>query len=174
MALLIGTLVLSGASLGQDAPQGETMTNAQFANILADVLGLEMPADADSLSDAELFEVWANMLAERGITLFVDAKPDALVTKCDLANVVYDALIGPNDATIEEKINYLAGLDYISAGTTCEVMNFNEIIATLNIPALSMAIAEAYSPSGVGRRGRGRTGVLSAPANPAPQTLTYP
>lgn len=149
MVLLMGFLVLSGSSLGW-AAQDEPMTNAQLADIVANILGIEMPANADTLSDAEFFEVQANMLAERGLTLFVDASADGLVTRGAIADVLYGALVGPSTVTTEEKIDYLAGLNYISSGDADEVMGSDEIILALNVPALSTAVAEAYSASGVG------------------------
>lgn len=150
------------------------MSNAQFASILADVVGLEMPENAEALSDAELFEIQANMLAERGITLFVDAKPDTFVNRCDLANVLYDALIGPNDASIEEKVKYLVDLEYIGASSKpelCTQMNSGEIITALNIPELAKAVAEGYSPPAVGLLGAAGAGIAPAPHNPESESF---
>ncbi len=144
MVLLMGFLVLAGSSLGW-AAQDESMTNAQLADILVNILGIEMPANADTLSDAELFEFQANALADRGLTLFVDASADGSVTRGAIADVLYGALVGPSTVTTEEKIDYLAGLDYISAGVADEVMGSGEIILALNVPVLSAAVAEAYS-----------------------------
>ena len=55
VGLLAGILVFSGSFLCQAADK--PMSNAQFASILADVVGLEMPENAEALSDAELFEM---------------------------------------------------------------------------------------------------------------------
>ena len=148
--LLMAILVFSGSSLC--LAQAETMTNTQFAGMLVDVLGLEMPADADTFSEAEIFEIWANMLAEKDIVLFADAQPNVLVTRGGIAEVLYDALIGLSDVTIEDKIDYLADLGYISTGGADDIMSFIDITAALNIPALSKALAEAYS-SPPGRKG---------------------
>ncbi len=170
--LLTGILVCAALFLCQ-AAQAQPMSNAQFADIIANVLGLEMPAGANELPDAEFFEVQASMLAERGITLFVDAQPDKKVTKCDLANVLYDALIGPNDATIEEKFDYLANLGHLSVspGYKCDVMSSSEITNTLNIPELSAAIAEAYSRP---VRGFRKVGIAPAPAFPESESFGTP
>ena len=176
MALLMGLLVLSGASLGQ-AAEDETMANAQFASILVDVLGLKMPWNAARLTDEKLFEVQANMLAERGIMLFVDAKPDAQVTRGAVADVLYGAIIGPSTVTTDVKIDYLVSLGYISSGGADEVMSSSEVIATLNVPVLSRAVAEAYSPpgaAGVGFVGPGRGIIPPAMANPAPEGPASP
>ena len=170
-------LVLSAALLAlsfvqsQAAPEANTMTNAQLVGLLLGMTGIEMPEGTESLSDAEVFEIQVNMLAERGITLFVDAKADGVVTYGLIANLVYDALVGPNNATTKAKIDYLAGAGYLPSGRAGDAMPYSEIIAALNIPELTEAIAEAYSaPFG----GRARTGVLAAPANPAPETPEIP
>jgi len=163
-ALLTGVLVLAGSFLCE-AAQGEPMSKADFANTLVEILGLEMPAGWNELSDAELFEVQSGMLAERGITLFVDAKPNSKVTSCNLADVLYDALVGPNDASVEEKFDYLADLGYLTAspGYRCEIMSASDILATLNIPALTTVIAEAYSRPVIGGRA---AEIPPAPENP--------
>ena len=171
--LLVGILACTATLLCQ-AAEDQPMNNAQFAGILANILGLAMPADAGELSDAEVFEVQANMLAEQGITLFVDAQPDGQVDRCVLANVLYDALIGPNEASITEKFNHLANLGYLTAspGYECDVMSSGEIITILNIPELSVAIAEAYSRAPrVAVRG---AGIAPSPANPESEGLGSP
>lgn len=170
-------LVLSAALLAlsfaqaQAVPEAKTMTNAQLVGLLLGIAGIEMQEGTENLSDAEVFEVQVNMLAERGITLFVDANADGIVTYGLIANLAYDALVGPNNATTEAKINYLAGAGYLPSGKASGAMPYSEIIAALNIPELTEAVAEAYSsPFG----GRARTGVLAAPANPAPETPEIP
>jgi len=161
--LLAGIMIFSGLSLSQAAPDATTMTNAELASMLVGILGLKMPDNANTLSDEELFEVQANMLAERGIAQFVGVQPDAVVIKGLIANLLYDALMGPNSATTEEKINYLAGLGYITEGNANDVVTRAEIITALNIPALSGAIVEAYSPP----VGAPAGGLPPAPANPS-------
>ena len=169
VGLLAGILVFSGSFLCQAADK--PMSNAQFASILVDILGIEMPADADSLSDAELFEIQANMLAERGITLFADAKPDAFVAMSGLANVLYDALIGPNNTSIEGKIDYLIKSGYIKQGKGSDLMLPNEVITTLNIPELSKAVAEGYSSPAIGLLGPAGAGIAPAPHNPESESF---
>jgi hypothetical protein len=145
------------------------MNKAEFANILVNTLGLEMPIGSDALSDAEFYEVQANMLAERGIALFVDADAQSNVTRCNLANVLYDALIGPNNDTMEKKFEHLASLGYLTPSPEykCDVMNSSDILAALNIPELSGKMAEAYSPPTMGERG---AAIAPAPSNPESQT----
>jgi hypothetical protein len=172
VVLLLGILVLWGVSLNQAAEGQETMSHAQFASILVQTLGIEMPEGSDQLSDAEFFEVQANMLAERGVTLFADGRPDELVTRCDLGDVLYDALVGPNEASIEEKLGYLMQNNYIGSdsGYSCVIMPAADIVDTLNVPELSAAVAEAYSPvmPGLGLLGAegGINTIAPAPKNP--------
>lgn len=160
----------------EDKTQDESkaMTNEQFAAMLVGVLGLEMPADADKLSDSEFFEVLANMLAERGITLFRDANPSMQVTRGNAASVLYDALRGPNNATIAEKIAYLAGLGYLRMGAANNVISSRELTDALNIPALSKAVAEAYSPPETGETGPGAPPAAPPPPPAAPEQESPP
>jgi hypothetical protein len=170
LTLLVTLSVLSLVQ-SQAAPEVKTMSNAQLVTLLFGVAGLEMPKGAEILSDAEIFEVQANMMAEKGVTLFVGARANAAVTYGLVANLVYDALIGHNNATAEVKINYLANAGYLPSGGVNDAMAYGEIIAALTLPELTKAVAEAYSPA---FRGRARTGVLAAPANPAPETPASP
>ena len=168
IALLIGILVFSGLFLCQTA-KAVSMDNSQLAAIIVSILGFSMPADAGALSDAELFEVQSNMLAEAGISLFAGAEPGAPVTRGELANVLYDALIGPNNATVEDKIEHLANAGYLGGGGANDIMNSADVIAALNIPALSTAIAEGYSlPGGPAAMLAGVAGGTLMP--PAPRT----
>lgn len=185
--LVIGLMLFSGLSLSQAEEEKERkelqivlgagekcpkMTYLKFADILAGVMNIEMPAGTQRLSETELFEVQANMMAERGITLFLDSEPDGLVTCGMVANVLYGALIGPSTESVEAKIEYLAGLDYLGACAPSDILCAREIITALNIPALSKAIAEGYSPPrGIarGRTGVEFSGIDPAPTNPAPE-----
>jgi hypothetical protein len=146
----------------------DTWTNAKLVDTVSQILELDMPQDADQLSDEELFEIQSNMLAEKGMNQFQGVDPNAFVTRGKVAELLYYALVGIDDSTVESKITYLAGLGYISEGPADELLGSEEIITALNTPALSNAIAEAYSfPASRPRR---RTGVLSSPANPEPVT----
>ena len=183
--LVLGCMLFWGLSLCQAEPvkpkkelkillgskkDTKKMSYLEFADILVGIMKIEMPAGTQGLSEKEVFEVQANMLAERGITLFVDAEPDELVTCAMVANVLYGALIGPSTESVEEKIEYLVGLGYIDSCAPSDILSASEIIDALNLPALSSAIAEGYSLPG---RGMGRTeflGIDPAPSNPAPET----
>lgn len=158
--LLVGIMIFSGLSIAQAAQQDDTMTNAELVNILVGILGIEMPANANNLSDKALFEVQANMLAERGIAQFVGAQPDAVVSRGLIANLLYDALMGSNNATTEQKISYLVGLGYMTEGGADDVISRSEIITALNTPALTKAVTEAYSPPAGG-------GNVPGPASPS-------
>jgi len=171
LAVMVSAILVLAGTPWALAVETKTMATAELAGLLFDIAGLKMPEGTEVLSDAEIFEIQVNMLAERGITQLVNIEPDAIVTYGLIANFVYDALIGANDVTTDAKIKYLAGAGYIHAGGADDPMVYSEIVAALNIPELTKAVAEAYSlPFG----GRARTGVLSAPANPAPETPPSP
>jgi hypothetical protein len=169
MAIVATALVVTAVGVSE-AASGQNMTNSRLAQVLSSMLNLDMPADSDGLSDAELFEVQSNMLAERGVTQFVDAKPDEPVTRGMIADIIYEALVGPDATTPRARIAYLSGQGHLPKGGANEPLNDDEIINALNLPQLSAAVAEAYSSPGGRMRRSPRTGVLSSPANPAPVT----
>jgi len=158
--------------------QAEEMTKGALASILVNRLGIELPAGAENLSDADFYGVEAKLLAERGIALFEKAKSNWRVFSCDLANVLYDALVGKNEASIFDKFEYLAGRGYMASSTDykCEIMDSEDVLSILNIPELSSAIAQAYSApnvfagaTGAGAGVGGGTEIPPAPENPNPE-----
>jgi len=186
---LAGALFFACTLTSDAAGEDKTMTYGEFSNLLVKVLGIEMPADTEGLAADEIFEIQANMLAARGIIFFVGAAPEDLVTRGLIAEIIYAALvsasttgtdyldkylpasdrpstlspINPAAATMEEKIKYLVGLDYMGPGNADEILYSDEIINILNIPGLSAAVAEGYSSS------RGPRG---GPPLPPPQKQT--
>lgn len=177
LVVVLAVVLVSASSL---FCQAEEMTKGALASILVNRLGIELPAGAENLSDAELYGVEAKLLADRGITLFTKAKSNWKVFSCDLANVIYDALVGKNEATINEKFDYLRGKGYLASnnGYNCEVMSTEEVLSILNTPELSTAIAQAYSAPNVfgaiAGEGAGAAGVPPAPENPSPEGLASP
>lgn len=165
------------------------MTNAEFADVLIKVLGINLPQDADKLSDAEFFEVQTNMLAERGIAMLVGAEPNASVVKATVWEILNKALdefassrvpegtatrgsvpsvfnnsiVGYSETSIEGQIAYLKslGFDLTSEGNAC----FEDVLAALNDPNLSQIVVEGYSLP----NDRGRVGVEAQ--NPIPEDL---
>ncbi len=171
LAVMVSAMLVLAGTPWALAVETKTMAAAELTGLLSDIAGLEMPEGIETLSDAEIFEIQVNMFAERGVTHLVNIESGAIVTYGLIANFVYDALIGSNDVSTDAKIKYLVGAGYIPAGGAGDPMPYSEIIDALNIPELTKAVAEAYSsPFG----GRARTGVLSAPANPAPETPPSP
>jgi len=89
---LIITLLFSTALAYGVIQDSAVITNAEFADILVSVLGIEMPFGSDRLSDTEFFEVQSNILAEKNITQFLNEDPSAPVTRGKVADVLYNAL----------------------------------------------------------------------------------
>ena len=132
------------------AADSQMTTKSKLAEILVDILGIEMPEGIAGVSDAELFEIQANLLSERGMTLFFDAAPDEGVTRGELAEILYRSLPESPEATIGEKIAYLSDLEYLQGGSPADFLTLDETILALNIPTLYAAVAEAYTPPGFG------------------------
>lgn len=155
--LVVAVMIFAGVSLCQ-AEEGD-MTNQQLVEMLVNMMGIKVPADVDvtTMTDAEVFELYSNMLAGVGIDLFVDAGPTALVTRGTLATVIYDVLVGPENISVQDKVNAVVNLGYIGPGSANDILPSNEVINILNIPALVNAFAEPYSPPAP--RGGGGTGI---------------
>ena len=139
-------------------------TKAEFADVLIRVLGITLPEGSEKLSPEELYEVQANILAERNLDIFIDSNPSDIVTRGDLAAVIYVALTDDASAKEQDMVNYMSGLGYISPGDAGDTMSFDAIITTINIPELVPVFALAYSPPG-------GQGGMQAPsrANPKPE-----
>lgn len=195
--LVVGILISSGLSIAQaDNEQAGSnkvdcvpMSNTEFANAIIMALGIEMPEGSENLSEAELFEVQANILAERGIDLFTTSDASAVVTKADFCKVLqalneqvtqatntspgrssvtnpfYDPISGYAEAPPEELESYLEQFGCTTIPEGQETVCANEIITALSNPAYSETVAEAYSnPRGIGRS------ALFVPAqNPIPE-----
>ena len=191
---LAGILALGGYfyCFAEDAVSTDgckIMTNAEFADVLVKVLGVNLPQDTDKLSDAEFFEVQANMLAERGITMFVGVEPKASVIKATVWEILNKALdefaslrvpegtaargsvpsifsnsiVGYSETSIEDQLAYLKSLGFGEGleGNACS----EDVLAALNNPNLSQVVAEGYSSP----NDRGRVGVEAQ--NPIPEDL---
>ncbi|MBN3038439.1 MAG: hypothetical protein JW869_03355 [Candidatus Omnitrophica bacterium] len=148
LCVCVGVLVFS-AGMPVCQAKGRPMTYAQAATLLGRLLEIEMPAGAHKLSRTEAFQIRAEGLAERGIKLEGDLRPDEKVTMADLANIIYDAVVGDTRATTEEKIDFMVKKGYISPDFREECymeLSYNEIIGVFSIPGLTNAVLKAYGP----------------------------
>ena len=170
LVMLLAFVFSSVVATEAMAADTDPATSSDFATILSGALGLEMPEGTEGLSDAELFEIQVNMLAENGITNLIGMQPDDLISCGMLAEILYNALFGAEgNETTEDKLKYLIAEGYLPDYKIGDSMTIAEVISSLNIPALSDAIVEAYSgPGGRGRNMPGTTG------NPAPITNSQP
>ena len=147
ITLLIIAMSLLALPAAQAGRNDGAMTNAELVKTLCNMLKLEMPANADILSDTERFKIQANILAKGGIAQFIDAEPDEVVARSVVVNLFYATMDGPSDATMNEKIDYVAAQGYMFAGGEDDPMQLAEIDRW----KLSEAVAEAYtSPEEVG------------------------
>ena len=119
--LFLGTTVCFYLPMLQ-AAENTVITNADLANVFFDLLELKIQENTDNLSKAELFKIQANILAQRGVSQFMYTKTDEILTRREVANLLYNTIEGSNNATIKEKINYLAREGYIFAGGENDLM----------------------------------------------------
>ncbi len=202
LSIILSVSLIMLFAVPSQAQDSKAMTNAEFADILFRILELDAPEGFDELSDTEAYEVQANILAERGVTLFQNIGANDLVTQgnlCDVlssslqrvpdnvtmvptrgatSNLFNDTLFGyRGQRSIEEMSATVSGLGACPAQDPDQVMEFSKVIEALNTPALSAAVAEAYTPPGEnpgGRRGTGPQGGIGyqVPAqNPIPEDL---
>jgi hypothetical protein len=176
MALATVIMVFLVVGLAFAGP-GEIMTNAEFVEILLDLLELPMPPEVGDLSVGELFTIQAELLAKRGINQFLGLRPyapvvrstvcsvlseavaqsevlpvEGAVTRGSLSNVFGETLFGYSALGGEDFAGYLEGLGCGDPEAAEDAMVFDEVIAALNIPALSARVEEAYSaPENAGK-----------------------
>ena len=143
--LLVLTLTFSVCNVYAE-DTNKVITNKEFAEILVNMMGIELPADVNELSEEEYFEVLANALASRGLTNFVGAKHDEALSSDDFIDIAFKMVGGEGDLTLEEKILLIAqklpGIEYDlnSQPTLYGVTNF------LNNPVFAPLVVEAYRP----------------------------
>jgi hypothetical protein len=68
------------------------LTKANFADLLIKTMHLEkeLPANFSRLTEKELYLLMSRILARNNINIFVDSDPDALLTREELAKVLYN------------------------------------------------------------------------------------
>jgi len=167
----------------------KTITNTELASALIKALGIEMPEGTQNLSEAELFEVKANILAEVGINTFVDADAKKVVTKSDFCGLLemlnaavdnrvnpsvargvvtdlfYDPITGYSETPPPEAGDYLVRFGCATGENGDQPVSAGDVISALNDPRYTLPIAEAYSEP----EGLGRPPLIVPPQNPIPE-----
>lgn len=144
--LAVLLLVSSGKIYGA---KGTLMTKGKFVDVLIRVMGLEgeLPPGADKLSADDLYRVEVEILVRRGLVQFVGTDRKEKLTRGELANVLYNAVVKvPEPLTIIQKIAFLADRGLIGKGKSGEAMTEEEVLSALRIPELISAIVETYTP----------------------------
>lgn len=113
--LLAVTICLTFVTLVH-AEEGEPLRNHQVVGLVFEMLKLEMPQGSEKLSKPEQYEIKTNMLADNGVNQFVGSERDSVVNKGTVAKLIFTALVGANQATAEEALDYVAKKGYVAAG----------------------------------------------------------
>lgn len=167
LAVLIGVAGLTTIA------SAETMTNLQFAQLLAQKVGVTLPPGSEQLPEAEYFQALVNALAAKGITNFNNTSPTATVTSGQVAEALY-TVIGGKDASLDlnGKINYLVSKGYLPSvpSDPNTAADLAAVQQTFNNPATSSTIAETYIAPAVPGADAGAAG-LDAPA-PTPEGIS--
>ncbi|MFH1046530.1 MAG: hypothetical protein V1727_06175 [Candidatus Omnitrophota bacterium] len=150
IALLVGSTLCFVQANECLAAKEKPMTYSQAANLLSQLLAVRVPATRQKLSKEERFTLRAQLLAERGIRVLKNSTPDTVVTLSDLAHIFYDAILGPNNATAKQKIDYLGQMGYLGNNRQKKnntAMDYREIINMFRVPELTKAVLKAYGPA---------------------------
>ena len=104
----------------------DSMRYGVFSDILLSIMDIEIPDSRESLSDNEHYEVNANLLAENGITIFIERQADEVIDWAEMADIVYLVSGGTEDLATEEKIDYMVRQGYIECETSDSAIVFND------------------------------------------------
>jgi hypothetical protein len=172
--IMIALLVSAMAAGISYSANGVKLTTAQFVDIIVRVMGLEIPEEVRELPPNEHFEALANILATKGIGVFINTTPDDTITNEELVEVLY-IMVGGKDAGLDnsEKLNYLVDNGYVPSLDLNADATVDDVTRIFENPALTGPIAEAYrEPAGEPRTGSGAD--FNVPGatrdNPASQT----
>ncbi|MCK4533337.1 hypothetical protein KAU39_06080 [bacterium] len=150
--IAFGLIVFFFVSFNVPARSARYMTNAKFVDLIIRIMDLEpmLPADVEFMSVAELYRAKMEILARKGIYIFVGTDPGKMVRRRDLVNFLYFALVqNPSpDITDEGKFAFLIKRGFLSTGDLDGMMLEKELIKVLNIPKIITAMTETYIAAG--------------------------
>ena len=153
LVFMIAVAIAAMSSVFVSKANAENLTNTEFAELLTNALGIEIPAGSEDLPNAEYFEVLSNLLASNNAPYFIGKSADATVNFRDIVTVLYNVVGGPEGANASEKVSYLAENYEIPAYSLNYFPSFAEMAAIFNNPAYASLIAEGYSASEALERG---------------------
>lgn len=80
-------------SLRNEYNPSKPLTKANFADLLIKTMHMQrgLPRDAYKLSERELYLLESKILSKKGINIFTDTDPDELLTREELARILYDS-----------------------------------------------------------------------------------
>ena len=149
----VSALLTFVATVFPSFAQAGTATNAEIAELLVKVLGIELPAGTEDLPVNEYYEVAANILAVNGINNFVGAVPDAAVSSTEFITLLYTIVGGPGGANTDEMLKVLTDSYQMPAYDPNAALTFAKAADVLNNPQFATLVAEAYSAAEALERG---------------------
>ncbi|MCK4533335.1 hypothetical protein KAU39_06070 [bacterium] len=127
---------------------GHYMTNAKFLDLIVRVMDLEsmLSVDTEFMSVAELYKAKMEILARKGIYVFLNTEPHKMVKRRIVVTFLYLAIVKnvSPDTTDEEKLAFLVENGWLKIGDIDGIMLEEEIIRALNIPDIVTAMVETY------------------------------
>jgi len=142
--LILGIALLSNPVC---AAEKTLITKGKFVDLLIRVMALEgeLPPEAAKLSPDDLYRTMVAILANRGILQFVGTDRNERLRRGELADFLYNAVVKvPEALTVVDKIAFLADRGLIKKGKPTEAMMEEEVMNTLRMPELVLAIVETY------------------------------
>lgn len=141
VTIIVSTILLFTCNLHAAE---ETITNAQFAELLVRVLGTAVPEGSEELPGDQYYEVLVNALAATGITNLVDTDPAGYVTCARFIDTIYPIVGGTQSLDIEGKREFLVATIDMPDYALNDNMIFSEAAAILNNPNFAPLVAEGY------------------------------
>ena len=142
---VIAMVIAAASSVFAFRANAEDLTNTEFAELLASVLGIEIPAGSEDLPSDEYFEVLSNLLASNNVNYFVTQNATEPVNFRNIVTVLYSVVGGSEGANITEKVNYLAENYELTVYDLNYFPSSIEMATMFNNPEYASLIAEGYS-----------------------------
>lgn len=174
VTLLVAAIFMLSAATVSSMADTQTMTNAEFAELVVKTLGIELPAGSEDLPRLEYFEVMSNVLAVNGIDDFIGKEADKMVSFGGFVTVVYEIAGGPPGANLKRKLAYLVTHAEVPFQNLDSTLTLAEAANILNIPACATLMAEGYSSRELLARGNPNTRGEGAPSFKLEETTPAP
>ena len=135
-------------SFNVPARSARYMTNDKFVDLIIRLMDLDpmLSVDTEFMSVAELYKAKIEILARKGIYVFLNTEPHKMVKRRTVVTFLHWAIVKnvPPGTTDEEKLAFLVENGWLKTGDIDGIMLEEEIVRALNIPDVVTAMVETY------------------------------